>query len=141
MLAECEYRGTHHYCPHPEHACTCLPADAPPPALTGEEIRNMRLTMDIMREDGLVHTSVPQFRALCDLALAGLEDARRLEDARWALLTIMSTPLDDSAPPAEAGESAAADHYRQAAYAMARAASGALDAASQPGTGEAQDAD
>ena len=21
--AECEYRETHHYCPHPEHACTC----------------------------------------------------------------------------------------------------------------------
>lgn len=21
--AECDYRTTHHYCPHPEHACTC----------------------------------------------------------------------------------------------------------------------
>lgn len=21
--AECEYRATHRYCPHPEHACTC----------------------------------------------------------------------------------------------------------------------
>lgn len=20
---ECEYRSTHHYCPHPEHACDC----------------------------------------------------------------------------------------------------------------------
>lgn len=20
---ECEYRDTHHYCPHPEHACNC----------------------------------------------------------------------------------------------------------------------
>ncbi len=24
--AECEYRETHHYCPHPEHACDCPPA-------------------------------------------------------------------------------------------------------------------
>lgn len=22
---ECEYRNTHHYCPHDEHACTCPP--------------------------------------------------------------------------------------------------------------------
>lgn len=21
--AQCEYRDTHHYCPHPEHACNC----------------------------------------------------------------------------------------------------------------------
>jgi hypothetical protein len=21
--ADCEYRATHHYCPHPEHACSC----------------------------------------------------------------------------------------------------------------------
>ena len=24
--ADCEYKATHHYCPHPEHACTCTPA-------------------------------------------------------------------------------------------------------------------
>lgn len=23
--AECAYRDTHNYCPHPEHACTCPP--------------------------------------------------------------------------------------------------------------------
>jgi len=23
--ADCEYKATHHYCPHPEHACTCQP--------------------------------------------------------------------------------------------------------------------
>ena len=23
--ADCEYKATHHYCPHPEHACTCEP--------------------------------------------------------------------------------------------------------------------
>ncbi len=23
--ADCEYKATHHYCPHPEHACTCPP--------------------------------------------------------------------------------------------------------------------
>ena len=23
--ADCEYKATHHYCPHPEHACTCKP--------------------------------------------------------------------------------------------------------------------
>ena len=22
-LEQCEYRDTHNYCPHPEHACTC----------------------------------------------------------------------------------------------------------------------
>lgn len=21
--SDCEYKATHHYCPHPEHACTC----------------------------------------------------------------------------------------------------------------------
>lgn len=21
--ATCEYKATHYYCPHPEHACTC----------------------------------------------------------------------------------------------------------------------
>ena len=26
-LEECEYRATHFYCPHPEHACNCA---APP---------------------------------------------------------------------------------------------------------------
>jgi hypothetical protein len=30
---QCEYRQTHHYCPHAEHACTCLsPPDTPAPA-------------------------------------------------------------------------------------------------------------
>ena len=24
---QCEYRATHRYCPHPEHACTCTPQD------------------------------------------------------------------------------------------------------------------
>lgn len=23
-LDECEYRATHHYCPHPEHRCDCV---------------------------------------------------------------------------------------------------------------------
>ena len=23
--ADCEWKETHHYCPHPEHACTCEP--------------------------------------------------------------------------------------------------------------------
>jgi hypothetical protein len=27
--AECEYRATHHYCPHPEHECDCPPAASP----------------------------------------------------------------------------------------------------------------
>lgn len=27
--AECAYRNTHHYCPHPEHACTCPPRTKP----------------------------------------------------------------------------------------------------------------
>lgn len=26
--AECEYRDTHNYCPHPEHACSCPPSSA-----------------------------------------------------------------------------------------------------------------
>lgn len=26
--AECEYRDTHHYCPHPEHACDCAEIEA-----------------------------------------------------------------------------------------------------------------
>lgn len=30
-MRECEYRDTHHYCPHPEHACNCkVPADRVP---------------------------------------------------------------------------------------------------------------
>lgn len=27
---ECEYRDTHHYCPHPEHACNCKDLEAHP---------------------------------------------------------------------------------------------------------------
>ena len=27
--AECEYRATHHYCPHPEHACNCAASETP----------------------------------------------------------------------------------------------------------------
>lgn len=30
---ECEYRATHHYCPHPEHACDCRGADEAHPTL------------------------------------------------------------------------------------------------------------
>jgi hypothetical protein len=26
---ECEYKETHHYCPHPEHACSCPQSDPP----------------------------------------------------------------------------------------------------------------
>lgn len=26
---QCEYRQTHHYCPHPEHSCDCRPRQAP----------------------------------------------------------------------------------------------------------------
>lgn len=34
--AECEYRDTHHYCPHPEHACDCRGGLLPHPSREGE---------------------------------------------------------------------------------------------------------
>lgn len=33
--AECEYKATHHYCPHPEHACDCEPTEEPTPGCDG----------------------------------------------------------------------------------------------------------
>ena len=43
--AECEYRQTHHYCPHREHACTC-PPEAP---MTPDDIEDA--VLDMARED------------------------------------------------------------------------------------------
>lgn len=34
-LGECEYRDTHHYCPHEEHACTCPPRPPDEPRVVG----------------------------------------------------------------------------------------------------------
>lgn len=49
--AECEYRETRHYCPHPEHACDCaeIEADrllgemAPEPRATGTRLQAERV--------------------------------------------------------------------------------------------------
>lgn len=51
-----------------------------------------------------------------------------------ALQQIAWTPLDDAAPCAEAGDSAAADFWRETAYHMAQTANAGLRAPS-PGTG------
>ena len=43
--AECEYRATHHYCPHPEHACNCNGAE-PRKLLTTRERLNQKIAAD-----------------------------------------------------------------------------------------------
>lgn len=41
--ADCEYKATHFYCPHPEHACTCKPAE---PVETDWLTEPVRITSD-----------------------------------------------------------------------------------------------
>ncbi len=61
---ECQYRDTHHYCPHPEHACTCPPIPRfspnvlPHPADNWTEWRK-KVTTRMVRIDGpfIVDTS------------------------------------------------------------------------------------
>lgn len=36
---ECEYRDTHHYCPHPEHACDCK---GQPKFKVGDKVRKVK---------------------------------------------------------------------------------------------------
>lgn len=63
-LADCAYRATHFYCPHPEHACNC----APPTdrvAITGLAVRLRRLAAECV---------VPEFATKL-LALADEHEA------------------------------------------------------------------
>jgi len=54
-LADCEYKETHHYCPHPEHACTCPPKEISLEdqvavlrlKLIGSEAINVHLTAEV----------------------------------------------------------------------------------------------
>jgi hypothetical protein len=54
---ECEFRNTHHYCPHPEHGCTCELVECATKAtaiLTA--IRNAEVGSDIIvnNDDGSI---------------------------------------------------------------------------------------
>jgi hypothetical protein len=48
---ECEYRDTHNYCPHLEHACDCPPLPDP-------HERAREIVHSVIREHGM-HASVP----------------------------------------------------------------------------------
>lgn len=55
--ADCEYKETHEYCPHPEHACTCTPKEISPEdqvavlrlKLIGSEAVNVHLKAKVER--------------------------------------------------------------------------------------------
>jgi Lar family restriction alleviation protein len=88
---ECEYRATHHYCPHPEHACTCPPAGGSPGAETpplkpcpfcGEETTEESFVNEnegIGGENGGEMT--PYYRVVCGECGAITEGARLERDA------------------------------------------------------------
>lgn len=67
--AECEYRQTHHYCPHPEHACDCRkPKDAEPARVTPETPAEYLLSYSVFdRADD--DTSVAAVRKLIGEAI------------------------------------------------------------------------
>ena len=48
--ADCSYKKTHHYCPHPEHACNCKDL-----RYTDDEIRQM--VKDKLKKDKLKHNN------------------------------------------------------------------------------------
>jgi hypothetical protein len=69
--AECEYKATHYYCPHPEHACNCqAPAERVPSDLT----TRLRSLVDAC--------VVPEFKAKLAATLAELEAWERAADNR-----------------------------------------------------------
>ena len=61
-LAECDYKATHYYCPHPEHACNCAAPDRIP---TSDLVVRLRKLVA-----GCV---VPEFQAKLAATLAELE--------------------------------------------------------------------
>lgn len=45
---ECEYRETHHYCPHEEHACDCEPVNSTKAEAILDAIRQTDVGSDII---------------------------------------------------------------------------------------------
>lgn len=86
--ARCEYRWTHHYCPHPEHRCSCVPVRPGQPAdkdnprrleLAGraayEAFSAVNRLGDMPRWDALAPEIRENWRAVADavLMIAALE--------------------------------------------------------------------
>jgi hypothetical protein len=71
-LDECEYRATHFYCPHPEHACNCA---APAERATSDLAARLRKVVDAC-------DAVPEFKAKLAATLAELEAWDRQQDMR-----------------------------------------------------------
>ena len=102
------------------------PADARPPALTGEEIREIKRRAKA--HDGAA-TSSRDIIAVCTLALAGLEDARRLD---W----LEAHPHGSACRHAD--KWIVPDYAAKAKNHRGSTLRAAIDAASPPGTGEAR---
>ncbi len=62
--ADCEYKATHHYCPHPEHACTCKPKKSLSERLEKQGFKPVRqisisnLTLERLARNPVVYTVV-----------------------------------------------------------------------------------
>ena len=70
-LAECEYRATHFYCPHPEHACNCA---SPSERVKSDFAESLRRLIDAC--------VVPDFKAKLAATLAEYEAWERFTDRR-----------------------------------------------------------
>lgn len=68
---ECEYRETHYYCPHVEHACNC---SRPTPRVKSEFTESLRRLVDAC--------VVPDFKAKLAATLAEYEAWERAPDKR-----------------------------------------------------------
>lgn len=69
--AECVYRDTHFYCPHPEHACNCAAPNRMPTSDLVVQLRNL-----------VAKCVVPEFQAKLAATLAELEAWEQSADQR-----------------------------------------------------------
>lgn len=103
---ECEYRATHYYCPHPEHACTCSPEVAlgydalNPPRYLGKPV-DFRPKDDAGHAERLRRLTASLNAAIADAYRAGLNVHFGSEslysgtrEGAWPVVTVsVSRPL------------------------------------------------
>lgn len=89
--AECEYRTTHHYCPHPAHACSCpterRPAWEDVKRALGEEARRCANThgSSVYMDEGSAQRSFERYNLiLC--TNCELEHLRKIYDSTHSIL-------------------------------------------------------
>jgi hypothetical protein len=70
---ECEYRQTHHYCPHPEHACDCNGGSAIEQATeTGKKLANKAIQY-VGQRAGMRVDQESVVRELCEVLRVTVE--------------------------------------------------------------------